>query len=112
MNTTLKTLMSLLFDSYDLVKDVEAKKNIFQIIPDGMAALSDLRKVISGMSTFQTEVAALKGTQEEIDLVSFIETKFSLETPSDKAQKILAASLNLIVNVVQDAIALEAAIKG
>jgi hypothetical protein len=109
MNTELKTFIDIAFDGYDIVEDV-LSKSYFGILKDLVTAATRVPSVISNLSDLQTEIAALASADTQSDLVAYVETKFK-NIGTVKAQSILSCVLTLLTHVLQDGLALEAAIK-
>ncbi len=112
MNTALKAILQLIFDSLVIEQDaVVAKKSFLALLPDLFPLLADLVAAVPTFTDLPAEIKALGGSAQEADLIAFIETKFGSALPSGKAAAILAASLKTILDIVQDGLALEVAIK-
>jgi len=113
-NAEFKAILVLVFDAVSLGKDA-ISKNYFGLMGDVSKMVLDLPAAISNFSDLQNEINALKDPAAQSDLIAFIETQFSAQIPSDKAQAILAASLKIVqdsVQVVQDAWVLKNLISG
>lgn len=114
MNTELKALIGSAFDVIGAVKDAVAKADfVTKILPDLYKVfVSDLPNVISNWSDLKKEIDALSGSDAEADLIAYICAEFAGIDSDEKAKNILNAVLKLLVDVAQDALLLEKAIKG
>lgn len=108
MNTELKSFLDIAFEGVTTVEDI-LKKNYASLIGDLLLAADEVPSIVSHFSDLPAEIEALKGSAQEADLISYIETKFSGISTS-KAQVILAAGLKLVTDLVQDGLALKAAL--
>lgn len=111
-NIEIKYLIDIAFEGVSVVEDI-VNKSYVSMITDMVKLAESLPSAISNFSDLQTEIAALPGTTQEQDLVSYIESKFSgIGTP--KAQSILSVALKMITDlvvVIQDALALKVSIQ-
>lgn len=111
MNSELKSLINLVFDAEGMVAALIAKENFFTLLPKVFSVLTqDLPSAITNWGDLKNEIAALSGSAQEADLLAFIQSKFILAIPSEKAQAILAAILKLVMDLAQDVSALEGAL--
>lgn len=108
MNTELKSFLDIAFEGVTTVEDI-LKKNYASLIGDLLLAADEVPSIVSHFSDLPAEIEALKGSAQEADLISYIETKFSGISTS-KAQAILAAGLKLVTDLAQDGLALKAAL--
>lgn len=110
MNSELKSLIQLAVDGLKVGQDVIQKKDfVLGIVPDLYKAASDIPAVAANWGQLEAEIKALAGSTQEADLIAYIISKFD-GADNAKAQKILSASLNLVMNLVQNSIALKDAI--
>ena len=113
MNVELKDLLDVAFDGIALGQDALAK-NYLSIMGDVAKLTADAPGAIANFPDLQAELNQLQNPANQADLINYIETKFKGQFSSDKAQTILAGALQLVqhlVTCVQDALALEQAIK-
>lgn len=113
MNTLLKALLVETLNGISLAEDA-IHKNYFSVMADVGKILFNSPAVIANISDLQAELKALPGSDQETDLISFIEAEFSEQFPNTKAQAILNLSLKLIqetINCIIDGIALKNAIQ-
>lgn len=108
MNTELKNFLDVAFDGYKLVTDIESK-SYFAIVGDLFEAAKTMPSIISNFGDLSAEIEALPGSEQQADLVSYVETKFA-NIGSAKAQLILSASLKLVMDLITDGVALKTAI--
>lgn len=113
MNAELKALIKTAIDLYGTGAAVIAKQDfVTAILPKLYSVASDIPGVVSSMGDLSAEIAALKGADAETDLVSYVISSVAGVTSDAHAQKVIQAALVMVEHVVQDALALKAAISG
>ncbi len=112
MNDELKKLIKLSVDAVVAAKAVLSKEDfVLAIVPKLYAIASDIPGVAAGFGDLSAEIEALKTQPAEADLIAYVVASVAGVTSDEHASKILSSILILVGHVVQDAIALEAAIK-
>lgn len=110
MNSELKAILDLGFDAYSAGESAFQKQDfVSAIIPKLYKVASDIPAVAANYSLLQGQIDSLKNAAEEADMAAYMAAKFS--HASAKQQAILSAMLKLIIDIVQDSIALDAAFK-
>ena len=112
MNTELKAILTIIFDSIGLGEDLLVTRNIIKLIPDLVEIATDIPPVVEHAPTLLSEIEnLLKGGQYSQDLITFIEQKFSLTNGDAKANSILKSALTLAQHAIEDISSLKSLIK-
>lgn len=97
MNIELKAMLQLVLDVFHFATDAQAKKNSVILFQDLFKiASSDVPAVVASFHDLSAEIEALKDSQVQADLLTFIQKNFAAEGTSAIAQEILAKALNVI----------------
>lgn len=98
-NEGLKGILSEVFDSIGAIEDIQSH-DYFGLIGELAKMLAELPDVAANISDIKAEIRQLPGSQQQEDLISFIETEFESQFPSAKAQSILSTSLNIVKSAI------------
>jgi hypothetical protein len=112
MNTELKAMLTTLFKSYGLVKDLVANAGVVADMTDVTTIALTVPAVISGFGDVKNEIDALTTPANLADILAFITAQFVGIDSDAHAQKILDAALKLAADIASDGVSLAAAIKG
>lgn len=107
MNTELRALISLIFDSEKLIQD-GISKNYFSLVTDAMALIGDVPYALMTWNDLLPELKALNTPANEQDLLSFIGQKLAAIPQLAGAQP--KAIMEATVGIVNAAYAFEQAI--
>lgn len=113
MNTALKAIFKILFDTSKSVVDALEKKDFQSVIlPDIYALATDVPSLIANISTLQDELAGLSHKEGQDDLVAFITASVPSVVSDVHAKSVLIASLTALTHLITDGLVLIKAIKG
>ena len=112
MNVELKALVDIIFDGINLTEDL-VSVNYSKVISDAISLFEAAPQAIQNISDFLPEIVALSGSEQEQDLIAYIETKIQM-IPSVTAQSIFSIIIKVItdlVTIIEDILNLKKLIK-
>jgi hypothetical protein len=108
-NEGLKAVLGEVFDSISSVEDIR-EHDYFGLVEDIAKLIANSADVFSHILDLKAEIKELPGSMPQHDLISFIETEFSSQFPSTRAQAILNTSLNIVkssIMLVEDSMTMK-----
>ena len=112
MNAELKALLGLIFDGLNLGEQILLGKNVVLALPQLLKILQDVPSVISNLGHLPAELETLHQSEDQQDLVDFIQATVAGSGVSADVQKVVSASLALLQSVVGGVTTLVHAIQG